>query len=153
MVRYAVREDYDCVESIMKQVQSMHVDWRPDIYKNTDVVLREEEFYELVENSMAVVAVERETVVGVMLLLCRYVQSNTQVKRKILFIDSMAVDKNYRGQGIGHQFFDFAKKIVKQDDYDGLELQVNAKNIAAMEMYKHYGFTEKSINMELLENN
>ena len=30
------------------------------------------------------------------------------------------------------------------------ELQVNAKNVAAYEMYKKCGFTEKSINMELL---
>ena len=30
------------------------------------------------------------------------------------------------------------------------ELQLNAKNSAAYEMYKKYGFTEKSINMELL---
>lgn len=32
----------------------------------------------------------------------------------------------------------------------GIELQVNAKNKAAYEMYCNYGFTEKSINMELL---
>ena len=33
---------------------------------------------------------------------------------------------------------------------DGIEVQVNAKNHDAYEMYKNYGFTEKSINMELL---
>lgn len=151
MIRYAVKEDYEVVENIMKEVQSMHVDWRPDIYKNTDVVLSEDDFCHFVQNSMAIVAEKSGSVVAVMLLLCRHVKSNTQVERKILFVDSMAVDKNYRGQGIGHEFFDFAKKIVKHDDYDGLELQVNAKNLAAMEMYKHYGFTEKTINMELLD--
>lgn len=39
-------------------------------------------------------------------------------------------------------------KIEK--NMDGIELQVNARNRAAYEMYKKYGFTEKSINMELL---
>ena len=34
---------------------------------------------------------------------------------------------------------------------DGIELQVNARNHAAYEMYKKCGFTEKSINMELLQ--
>lgn len=33
---------------------------------------------------------------------------------------------------------------------DAIELQVNAKNTAAYEMYRKYGFTEKSINLELL---
>ena len=41
------------------------------------------------------------------------------------------------------------EKTVEKN-LDGIELQVNAKNNAAYEMYKKYGFTEKSINMELL---
>lgn len=67
-----------------------------------------------------------------------------------MFIDSMAVDEKYRGKGIGHELFGFVRKICAQQDYDGLELQVNAKNIAAKKMYEKYGFTEKSVNMELL---
>lgn len=31
----------------------------------------------------------------------------------------------------------------------GIELRVNAKNKKAYEMYKDYGFSEKSINMKL----
>lgn len=68
----------------------------------------------------------------------------------MIFIDSMAVDENYRGQGIGHLFFEKVKQIKEQKHYDGIELQVNSKNKAAYEMYSKYGFTEKSINMELL---
>ena len=64
--------------------------------------------------------------------------------------DTMAVDENYRGMGIGHHFFEMLKNLKKEKHFDGIELQVNAKNVAAYEMYKKYGFTEKSINMELL---
>ena len=72
------------------------------------------------------------------------------VDRKVMFIDSMGVDEHYRGQGIGRELFAFARNICEEQDYDGLELQVNAKNIAAKKMYEKYGFTEKSVNMELL---
>lgn len=65
----------------------------------------------------------------------------------------MAMDRGYRGQGIGHQFFEKAKLLKEELKLDGIELQVNAKNKAAYEMYKNYGFTEKSINMELLLRN
>ena len=49
-------------------------------------------------------------------------------------------------------------RFVENKDYEQVnaimnqvqELQLNAKNSAAYEMYKKYGFTEKSINMELL---
>lgn len=62
----------------------------------------------------------------------------------------MVVDREYRGKGIGHLFFDKLKEIKEAKKLDGIELQVNARNTMAYEMYKKYGFTEKSINMELL---
>lgn len=74
------------------------------------------------------------------------------MKEETFFVDSMAVDEKYRGKGIGHAFFDFLKKLKNQKGYDGIELQVNAENKAAYKMYLDYGFTEKSINMELLSN-
>ena len=46
---------------------------------------------------------------------------------------------------------EFLKNLKKEKNLDGIELQVNARNSAAYEMYKKYGFTEKSINMELLD--
>ena len=46
--------------------------------------------------------------------------------------------------------YEKVKEIKEQNHLDGIELQVNARNKAAYEMYAHYGFTEKSINMELL---
>lgn len=41
-------------------------------------------------------------------------------------------------------------EIREENNYDGIELQVNARNTAARRMYEGCGFTEKSINMELL---
>ena len=61
----------------------------------------------------------------------RHIESPSHVIRDVIFVDSMAIDEHYRGMGI--------------------ELQVNAKNSAAYNMYTGYGFTEKSINMELLD--
>ena len=84
------------------------------------------------------------------MVVFRHIESPNQVTRDIIFIDAMAVDENYRGKGIGHAFFDFLKELNVQKGYDGIELQVNAKNQAAYKFYSNYGFTNKSINMELL---
>ncbi len=80
----------------------------------------------------------------------RHIENDNQVTRDVIFVDSMAVDEADRGKGIGHAFFDFLKELKEQKGYDGIELQVNAKNKAAYQMYVKYGFTEKSVNMELL---
>ena len=38
-IRNASIHDYHAIEAIMRQVQQMHIDWRPDIYKHSEAVL------------------------------------------------------------------------------------------------------------------
>lgn len=38
-IRNSRLDEYEAIESIMKQVQQMHIDWRPDIYKYSGTVL------------------------------------------------------------------------------------------------------------------
>lgn len=150
LVREARKEDWKSVTKIMDQVQKMHIDWRPDIYKMNETMISQEDFAEIVKGDTFWVAEADGIVVGIMEILFRHVESPSQVTRDVIFIDTMAVDEPYRGKGIGHLFFKKVRQIKEEKHLDGIELQVNAKNKAAYEMYTHYGFTEKSINMELL---
>ncbi|SFQ29363.1 Ribosomal protein S18 acetylase RimI [Lachnospiraceae bacterium XBB1006] len=149
-VRTAERADYNAVKRIMHQVQQMHVDWRPDIYRTNDNLISEEIFSLMVESGNLFVAEDEGNVVGVMEVAYKHTESPSHVTREVVFVDSMAVDAEYRGRGIGHLFFEKVKELKTVAGADAIELQVNAKNRAAYEMYKNYGFTEKSINMELL---
>lgn len=149
-IRRANIDDYQAVEVIMKQVQQMHINWRPDIYKHSETVLPIEIYEQAVHDETAYVAECEGHVKGVLLIQYRHIESTNQVTRDVIYIDSMAVDEPFRGRGIGHAFFEFLKELKLQKECDGIELQVNAKNKAAYEMYVNYGFTEKSINMELL---
>ena len=149
-IRFARMEDYEAVERIVMQVQDLHIEWRPDIYKKCDVVLAYEEFLEAVGSETLLVAELAGKVEGILLFTYRHIGSDKQVKRDVLFIDAMAVDEEHRGKGIGHQMFDVVKQIAQEKQLDGIELQVNARNAKAKAMYESYGFTEKSINMELL---
>lgn len=38
-IRFVKETDYRQVEKIMNQVNKFHTEWRPDIYKNVDVLL------------------------------------------------------------------------------------------------------------------
>lgn len=149
-VRKAMMKDYESVVQIMNQVQQMHIDWRPDIYKLNNSIIPIDIFAKNIENDSFYVAETDETVVGIMEIIFRHIENPSHFKRDIIFIDSMAVDEKYRGLGIGHLFFEKVKQIKAQKHCDGIELQVNSKNKAAYEMYSQYGFTVKSINMELL---
>ena len=150
LIRNAQEKDWEAVVRIMDQVHRMHVEWRPDIYKPNENIIPKEAFEQLVEEETLFVAEADSIVVGMMEIIFRRVETPSHVTRNILFIDSMAVDEKYRGRGIGHLFFEKAKQVREEKGLDGIELQVNARNRAAYDMYTKYGFTEKSINMELL---
>lgn len=150
-IRTAKVEDYNAVEAIMKQVHKLHVGWRPDVYKQQETILPLDEFKQAIQEQAFFVAEGEGKVVGILGLMYRHVETPVHVTKDIIFIDSMAVDEPYRKKGVGHAFFDFLKELKKEKDYDAIELQVNARNKGAYNMYRNYGFTEKSINMELLE--
>lgn len=151
MIRNARMEDYQEVERIMQQVQNLHVAWRPDIYQPIETVLPVEEYREMMETEAIIVAEQEGMVCAVSVFLERTYQNPTHVKRRVLFVDTMAVEESYRGQGIGTEMFDYLKEVAKSRRCDGIELQVNARNAAAKRMYEKCGFTEKSINMELMD--
>lgn len=148
-IRNARPDEYKIVEAIMRQVQQMHIDWRPDIYKDSETVLPLELYEHAVKEETFYVAEYDGKVAGILFIQYRHIESPNQVTRNIIFVDSMAVEEKYRGKGIGHAFFDFLGELRDQRGYDGIELQVNARNKAAYQFYSNYGFTDKSINMEL----
>lgn len=149
IIRYAGNSDYEMVEILMKQVQQLHVEWRPDIYKLGDVILPKDVFQTAVQEKNFLVAESDGKVVGLLFFYVYHRENDASVTRDVLFVDSMAVHKDFRGQGIGHALFDYVKEIVAEKKIDSIELSVNAKNEQAIEMYKKYGFREKSITMEL----
>ena len=56
-IRKAALEDYDAICKIMNQVQELHVQWRPDIFKSTSDVMSREVFQDAVANELFYVAV------------------------------------------------------------------------------------------------
>ena len=145
------------VEKLLMQIQQLHVDMRPDIYQPMSQMLTQELWRETVERNCALVACvcesgeskQSEQIVGYAEWMIREYQSPTHVRRKVLFVDTMVVDKDWHRKGIGGQLFDRIRQLAAELGVDGIELQVNARNQNAKQMYEHYGFTEKSINMEL----
>ena len=151
IVRLPRLQDYERVSQIMDQVQQLHVEWRPDDYTPASPLITMDMFEAILKDGNWYVAEADGVVVGILELMKRHVESPAQVTKDVLFISTMAIDEKYRGKGIGHLFFEKVKRLKQEKGYDTIELQVNAKNRLAYEMYRKYGFTEKSINMELKE--
>ena len=149
-IRSAESADYDSVEAIMQEVHQLHLGWRPDIYRAAETIYPRAYFEKCCEEQRILVAERSGKVVGHMTFAYRHVASDKFLDRTVLFVDDLAVKEGYRGHGIGTRLLNAAKEKVRREHLDGLELQVNARNTAAKKMYEKFGFTEKSINMELL---
>ena len=68
-IRHPKLSEYDEVEAIMKQVQQMHVDWRPDIYQYTRTVLPCDVFEQSVKDETIFVAEFCGHVAGILLIM------------------------------------------------------------------------------------
>ena len=114
-IRTPQMQDYDRFSAIMDQVQQMHVDWRPDVYKPASPLITKELFGELLKGDSWYIAETDGIVVGVLEVFKRHVEGPAQVTKDVLFVSTMAVDEAYRGKGIGHQFFEKVKQLYNQD--------------------------------------
>ena len=106
----------------MKEVQQLHVDWRPDIYKPAVTVYPRDYFERLVAEKRLLVAEQDGIVVGLLSFMYRHIASDKQGTRDVIFVDDLAVKAEYRGRGIGTQLLNLMKKKVSDDHLDGLEL-------------------------------
>lgn len=58
----------------------------------------------------------------------------------ILWIQSVYVDKPYRGKGVYKELYNFIKQMVQEDpDMTGIRLYVDKTNFSAQEVYKKLG--------------
>ena len=142
--------DYDAAERLMEQVHALHVEWRPDVYRMAEPVLSREEFLNIIDSGCGILAVLGGDVIGLAFFKRRLVASPAHTPRESIFIDSMAVDEAYRGQGAGRLMLSHIAQLARARGMDAVELQVNAKNSAAKAMYGSFGFNDKSINMEYI---
>ena len=66
---------------------------------------------------------------------------------KVLYIDFLAVLESHRGKGAGSALLQTARETVRKSGCGSVELQVDAANHAAIQMYRRAGFSEKTIKM------
>lgn len=149
VIRAAVIADYEAANTLMGQVQALHVGWRPDIYRMVEPFFSPQEYAAVLEQNTVLAAELDGQVCAMMILTERLINGPVQTPRRVLFIDSLAVEESRRGRGIGSRLLEKALQIAGKEGYDGLELQVNAKNQQARRLYERLGFTEKSVNLEI----
>ena len=149
-IRPAQASDTPAINALLTQIVQTHHNVRPDIfrplYKNeyADYSVKEEDF------PVYVAINEHGCIVGcIWCLISRERNNSLKIDRNWLIIDDICVDEKYRGNGIGTELVEFAKKLALENGLDKIELNVYENNQNAVRFYKRLGFTTQKRVMEL----
>ena len=145
-------DDYEEVKTLQAQVYKLHIKNRPDIYYKTQSFFNFEYFLEQLNNEQTLnfVCHDCGKVVGIILASYKK-QSKVPFikKRKVIYIDSIVVDKHYQQKGVGAKMFNYIFNFAKRENVDSIELNVWDFNESAKEFYSHIGMTPKNITYEM----
>jgi len=142
-------EDWKKVNELARQVQEIHVRWRPDLFLSVENVITQEDFERFVEEKKIVVAKLKDEIVGYMLFNIREIIRTTMRYRKQLDIEAICIEEKRRGIGVGTALLEYAKKIGKENDCTDIYLAVNEENQGAIKLYERLGFKVKNISYSM----
>ncbi len=141
------------INELAKQVHKLHVNWRPDIFLDVEEVISKERLKTLLEENSIYVAKIEEKIVGYIIINIIEKKNSFMRYRKLLNVDTLCVDKNYRGKGIGTKMLKFAKELGRKNNCTDIYLTVNPENERAIKVYENFGMRVKGISymMEIKE--
>ena len=147
-IRPAQLNDLTSINIIAQQVHNLHVTLRPDLYTRVAEVITAELFRDLLANALVFVGEIKKVIVSYAVCLPRNVNVSVMTKRQVLLIDALANDEQYRNYGVGRKMMEYIFDYARQTGYQSVELQAIAGNTAAIEFYRHLGWSEKAVILE-----
>lgn len=148
MLELATVADREAVNAIARQIQDMHVSWRPDIYEPIEEHYTQSRFEEAIRNRQLYVAKLAGEVVGFAALnQCTYDWPGV-VRRKVMLVDEFGVHEFCRGHGIGKAMMEDIHALAKAFGCTDLQLRVYPQNDDAVGFYQHCGFQIQNIGMQ-----
>lgn len=151
-IRKAQEKDVKRLKEMLRQVQQLHADGRPDVFIAGTTKYTDNEIISIInnENSPVFVAVDdSDNAIGYAFCEIENFSGTHNLKaRKVFYIDDLCVDQNYRGQGIGSKLFDYVKCVAKNLNCYHLTLNVWHLNQSAVKFYNKLGLTPLKTTME-----
>ena len=148
MLELATAAERSAINALARQVHEMHVAWRPDIFRMPEELYTEERFLDCIRHRQLYVAKLNGIVAGFVLLKIKEYDSPGHVRRKVMVVDEICVEKALRGHGIGTRMMEEVHALAKAFGCTDLQLSVYPQNDDAVGFYQKCGFTIRSIDMQ-----
>ena len=143
MIRRAVKEDIPQIENLLYQIQKIHSDKRPDIFREGQKKYTAEELEMLLYDENRPIFVhegKKNAIDGYVFCIYKITKDHKSLcDRKVIYIDDLCVDENNRGNYIGTKLYKYVVALAEENDFDSIVLNVWNGNEDAMRFYRSCG--------------
>lgn len=151
IIRRATQKDIPALSELLRQVCNVHVQGRPDLFKQDGTKYTPEQLAQLItdDNRPIFVAETEDGVKGYAFCMFKQRLNDTCVTDiRTLYIDDICVDEHCRGQHIGRHLYEFVLQFARESGCYNVTLNVWCCNPSAIKFYESCGLVPQKIGME-----
>ena len=153
VIRRAEEKDLQKVDELLFQVNKVHSDARPDLFKPGAKKYTDAELKEIFQNDKTpvfVACINGEVVGYAFCIFKQFKNDNILTDIKTLYIDDLCVDEKCRGQHIGKTLYNAVIDFAREHDCYNVTLNVWSLNENALKFYEACGLKPQKIGMETI---
>lgn len=150
MVRKAERKDTGRIIELLHQVNMVHHNLRPDLFKPHTTKYSETELAELMDDqSKPIFVFDNGKVLGHAFCQVTETKNHKLLEDiKTLYIDDICVDETARGQHVGKALYEYVYQYAKSIGCHNITLNVWDGNLSALAFYRSMGMSIQKTGME-----
>ena len=152
MIRKATETDIPRILELLHQVNMVHYEIRPDLFKPHTTKYSAEELTTLFrDESKPVFVFDDGGVLGYAFCQVSEVKDHLLLQdNKMLYIDDICVDEKARGKHVGKALFDHVKEYAQSIGCHHITLNVWEGNEPALRFYRNMGMQVQKTTMEII---
>ncbi|MBR6383673.1 MAG: GNAT family N-acetyltransferase [Lachnospiraceae bacterium] len=153
-VRRAENKDIEKILDLLVQVDMVHHNGRPDIFKGPVTKYDAEQLEDIIKDDNRPIFVcvdDDDKVLGHAFCMHQQIQDHKLLTDiKTLYIDDICVDEAARGKGVGRMLYEHVKEYAIEKGFYNITLNVWECNPTAIKFYESMGLKPQKIGMETI---
>lgn len=152
MIRKANKNDIQRILELLHQVNMVHHEIRPDLFKPNTTKYDERELLALLADELKPVFVfDQGTVLGYAFCQVKEVKDDLLLQDiKTLYVDDICVDEKARGKHVGTALFNHVREYAATIGCRNITLNVWEGNDPALTFYRNMGMQVQKTTMEIV---
>lgn len=152
IIRFAKENELVRVNELRKQVNDLHVEGKPEVFKaGFNDELRDYIYNIWDDPEQEIVVADLDGTICGFAVLHHIVKPATpfMYERDFIDVDEFCVDKDYRRQGVASEMITFIRNYAKEKGFNRIELNMWEFNRDALAFYETVGFKTYRRYMEM----